>query len=381
MAGLNLSRNTRLFVSTVKGVGDGSVGADALHTTADTFEIRVLDGYTFTQDSSTQEITLDEAGCTPVRGQKIFNTALNPVDFNFDTYIRPYDDATPDTRCVEEILWNALVTDTLVNPTLGASPMDADINRQIIDFTGSDKHSLLDLYLFFKLDNVVYRINGVKITSAEIDFSIDSIAKISWSGQGLDIDEVVVTIDEVTGNNNDWLAGTDYLAVPADASFIKNKLSSMSITDDDPAVVYNIPITGGSLTIENNVTFLTPEELAIVNKPIGSFTGTRAISGSVTAYLRTSAAGGETGDLYSNLIADTTTITHAMDVEIKVGTCAVTDAGPFVSLKMPQTHLVIPTINVEDVISTEIAFTALGTDLDQQDELTVTYVNVGDGVP
>lgn len=380
MAGLNLSRNTKLFVSTVKAVGDGSVGADILHSAADTFEIRVLDGYSFSQDSSTQEVMLDEAGCTPVRGQKIFNTALNPVEFSFDTYIRPYDDATPDTRCVEEILWNALVSDTLVDPTAGAAPMDADVDRQIIDFTTSDKHSLLDLYLFFVLENTTYRINGAKLTTAEIDFSIDAIAKISWSGQAVDIDEVVMTIDGATGNNNDWLTGVDYAAIPSTASFIKNKLSSMTIEDDDPAQIYNIPLTGGSLTIENNVEFLTPEELAIVNKPIGSFTGTRAISGSVTAYLRTSAAAGETGDLYSNLIADTDTVTHALDVEIKIGTCAATDTGPFVSLKMPQTHLVIPTINVEDIISTEIAFTALGTDLDQQDELTVTYVNSGDGV-
>ena len=47
---------------------------------------------------------------------------------------------------------------------------------------------------------------------------------------------------------------------------------------------------------------------------------------------------------------------------------------------MSQCHLTIPSINVEDVVSTEIGFTALGTDLDQQDELVVWYVNSGDGV-
>ena len=41
---------------------------------------------------------------------------------------------------------------------------------------------------------------------------------------------------------------------------------------------------------------------------------------------------------------------------------------------MPHAHIVIPSVNVEDVISTEINFTGLGQDIDTTDELLIEYV-------
>ena len=389
MAGLNLSRSANLYVSTIKDEEDYSLGTPVARDDTNTFEIYVLDGFSFSQDANTQEITLDEAGCAPVRGQKIYNTALNPAEFSFETYVRPYEytNVTDFHACVEHVLWNALISDTLV--TVGEAettgePLDSsDGNKLVIDFTESDKHSLLDLYLFFKLDTVAYRLNAAKITSAEIDFSIDAITKITWTGQA----ETIDVLDDASGFPavSAWVSGTDYAPVPAVTSYIKNKLSSVSIEDTlapNLGDTYIIPITGGSLTIENNITFLTPDELATVNFPIGSFTGTRAITGNLTAYLRSSAGSDtESGDLLKNLIEDRATVTQEFDVIINIGSCnAAADVGPFIKLTMSQCHLTIPSINVEDVVSTEIGFTALGTDLDQQDELVVWYVNSGDGV-
>ena len=129
-----------------------------------------------------------------------------------------------------------------------------------------------------------------------------------------------------------------------------------------------MPITGGSLTIENNITYLVPEELGKVNLPIGSFTGTRAISGSLTAYLNTGA--GNTGGLLADLVADTTTITHDFEITISMGGAA---NAPKVDFILPSAHLVIPSINVEDVISTEIGYTALASEITLADELYVRY--------
>ena len=91
---INLSRNTKMYVSTV----------NTEFSNSNTFEVPVLDGYSFSQDVETQNITLSEAGCTPARGQKIFNTALNVVEVEFPTYVKPYDDGT-GTNCVEQLLW------------------------------------------------------------------------------------------------------------------------------------------------------------------------------------------------------------------------------------------------------------------------------------
>ena len=40
----------------------------------------------------------------------------------------------------------------------------------------------------------------------------------------------------------------------------------------------NLDITGGNVTVENNITYVTPETIGIVDKSIGSFTGARTIT-------------------------------------------------------------------------------------------------------
>lgn len=491
---LNLSRNTKLFVST-KATGN---------TAADTWEVPVLDGYSFSQEADSETITLNEAGDAPVRGQKIFNTALTPADISIPTYVRPFYNTTHSA--LEQVLWEGLVG---VGPVgryaiRGANYFEAN-------FKGSQQHELLKLYLFFQLENTTYRVNEVALGSAEIDFSIDGIANITWNGQGASIDEV---------DTSTWAGGVDYTAASAvhtggaEAKFIKNKLSSILLkkatgttsgtvyanyaklldpsataglsgtvdytcaiivdggstqtisldntsgtgtmtydptidigtatvqqvineinyqlddavcyfdegdlrissatsgttsiinVDDDltnplftaidstnyvefkqgdnsttytegvdelgtgTVKTYNVPITGGSLTIENNITYLTPEELGKVNFPIGSFTGSRSVSGSVTAYLNTGST--NTAGLLTDLSSATDIVTHEFEMTMSMGGGANT---PRVDFIMNHAHLVIPAFNVEDVLSTEISFTGLGEEIDTTDELVVRYVS------
>ena len=54
---------------------------------------------------------------------------------------------------------------------------------------------------------------------------------------------------------------------------------------DELQASYSVTLTGGNITVSNNISYITPEELGIVNVPIGHVTGTRAISGSFTCYL------------------------------------------------------------------------------------------------
>ena len=83
---LSLSRNAKFVVT------DGT----------DTQEIGILDGFSFSQSTGTQNITLNEAGSAPKRGQQMFNTSLEPVDWSVTTYVRPLNDGTTDTA-VEKI--------------------------------------------------------------------------------------------------------------------------------------------------------------------------------------------------------------------------------------------------------------------------------------
>ena len=46
---------------------------------------------------------------------------------------------------------------------------------------------------------------------------------------------------------------------------------------------------------------------------------------------------------------------------------------PRVSLEMPKAHISTPTVDTQDVISTTITFMAVPTDLEDTDELTISY--------
>jgi len=67
----SLSRNAKLYVTTSQTI--------AAMTNANTWEIPVLDGFSFTANTAVQEIEISEAGTTPVRGQQVFTTAITCV--------------------------------------------------------------------------------------------------------------------------------------------------------------------------------------------------------------------------------------------------------------------------------------------------------------
>jgi hypothetical protein len=109
---LSLSRNATVILSYQDSTATAFDGAGREPSEANTFEIPVLDGFSFSQATGTQNVTLNEAGASPKRGQSIFNTSIEPVDWSFTTYIRPrIDDLTTDLHgMTEKILWNALVS-------------------------------------------------------------------------------------------------------------------------------------------------------------------------------------------------------------------------------------------------------------------------------
>ena len=142
-------------------------------------------------------------------------------------------------------------------------------------------------------------------------------------------------------------------------------------------IVYDIPITGATLTLENNCTDLTPEELAIVNKPLAGFAGNRVVNGSLTAYLNTGAIG--SGGLLQDLLAKVEdAVTNNYEVIFKMGG----STGRRVEFTLPTCQIGVPTTSVEDIISTEISFvskpttgaqTAAVGSFEATNELTINY--------
>ena len=386
---------------------------------ANCFRIGVLDGYSFSQGSDSTDVTISEAGATPNRGSKRFNDSLPPAEWSFGTYVRPFVHGANSFRadgtfdCCENILWSALAGTGLPNASdASGAAVEVTTGTQfgsLCKFDQSDVHELMKLSIYFALENTTYRLNQAQINQAEIDFSIDGIAQITWSGNATTIDQVEEAIEDPskhiiqgtseaapTSANTDTYAETYNYADttgPSDADYLRNKLSSLYLDTNAQGGgassngldnrTYDINITGGSLTIANNVTYVTPETIGVVDKPIGSFTGARVVSGSLTMYLDTKSNG--SNQLLTDLAGATDLVTNVFDMRLFMGVAGTVDTegegmeaddftAPGVEFNMPKAHLTVPTVEVGDLISASVEFAAHGTDLLTGDEMSVKYL-------
>ena len=388
---LNLIRDSRVFFTTnVDGAGSVlPTGFTALNT----IELQVQDGFSFSQNTTTETVTLNEAGSAPIRGQRSFNTALEPVDWSISTYIRPKlaegltNTAGPDADdfvdCEESVLWNALTsTEAIDTPgagwvrTVGVSPLST------VNFNNSNKHQLQTFGLVVVFASVAYVIDNCALESATIDFGLDAIASIAWAGKGTTMRQLASTtlVNNVGAGTialTGGLSGTAKLK-DTSAKYIANKLSTMTLSrttfGGQGNKTYALALTGGSLTIANNLTYLTPANLGAVNVPVTYFTGTRAITASVTAYLKTGV--NETSTLLNDLLASSA-IADENQFAATVDLGGSTNATRVV-FDMPFTVLSIPTISSEQVISTTInlmpqAGSTAAYDIEGTNELTVKY--------
>lgn len=369
----NLIRNSRVFFTTNVAAETGVILASGF-LPANTREIQVLDGFSFTQNTTAETVTLNEAGAAPVRGQRSFNTALEPVDFSMSTYMRPADGGTNIT-CEESVLWNAMFATAAIG-SAGAAWTE-DTTAATLVASNSNSHQLQKFGLIILIDGVSYLIDNCALDTATVDFGLDAIATVAWTGRGAILRQIT-GLTASTGATVTFGGGLSGTAKGKDttAAFIANKLSTVTLTKgiDGTGTNYTLAITGGSLTISNNLTYLTPANLGVVNRPFTYFTGTRAVSGSLNCYLRAGATN-SSGLLADILAGSTTDVDPEFLLEIEVG--GSTNATR-VEFDMPGAVLTIPTVSTEQVVSTTINFTAQGTatgafDISQANELEVRY--------
>lgn len=459
MAGFNLIRNARAFFTTNVSGTDGTVTATGA-TNTNTFELQLMAGFSFSQNTTNQVVTVNEAGTAPARSQRSFNTALEPVDFSFSTYMRPT--GTTTINCEERVLWNALLSNKPINTTgttissvttftraasgnsisfgctafdfatagfavgdvitisgiLGTDAKEWNAPVRVISILGttaactgmtieyliapagtgtapstppttfklhtgavtqnaaagtqgayllahsggSNKNQLQVFGMVIVIDTVTYFLDNCVLDQVAIEFGLDGIAMCAWTGKASALRQVDATVD-TAGTLSGGYAGT-YLAKVTSAKFITNKLSTVTLKStfrgagSSPSS-YVVALTGGNLTIANNVTYITPEILGTVNKPITYFTGTRSITGSLNAYLKSGTL--NTGGLLSQLLTESATVTEPKYyTEIHIGGAS---NAVRVELEMPAVAVQIPTIDAgSDILSTVINFTAQGFD-------------------
>jgi hypothetical protein len=336
----------------------------------------------------------------------MFNDALEPAEWSFTTYMRPNNDGTS----VDEALWANMLGDVYYDgsdwQTVSTTP-NGPVTRTgasqtvVFDTEDSNYVQLGRFDLFFVLGacgdtanssysqangQTIYKLSDCVVNSAAIEFDIDGIAQITWSGFGTQITQLA------TANMSTNLTTT---GISSTKNFIKNRLTQLTVvpgavgaavTNQDTDVAnefdaqYYLTLTGGSISFENNINFLTPEELCKVNVPIGHVTGTRSISGSFSCYLDDSqlqadgsSAGSTSSKLFKDLVDDEArgVVQNDFNLVFDVGGTA---GIPRVQFNFANAHLEIPNLNIEDVISLETNFHALPTSLDGADEAVITYV-------
>ena len=386
------SRDTEVYLM----MGTNSAGT----TAATSWQIPVLDGFSFSQGTNTSEITLAEmadGSGNSRRSRQMFTDSYAPAEWSFQTYMRPFV-ATPAAsggweetgsearhHAVEEALWANFVAAPTFTMSNGAteSAWGAGVTNStsnvIFDFTGSEKPALGTFDLFFEMGGAAggsgdtgptyYRLKDAVVNSASIDFDIDGIATITWSGFASMVSDLTA-LPSATDSITEGTTGT--------GNFIRNRLTQLSVTAADTSTfpgagsgVYNLVLTGGNITMENNITYLTPETLGIVNQPLGHVTGTRNVSGNFTCYLNRENGG--SADLFEDLIEATTVITNSFNSVFKIGGTA----APKVQIDLPKCHFEVPSHSIDDIISLETNFHALPASVDPSSadnfEAKITY--------
>ncbi|NDB57209.1 hypothetical protein EB001_01980 [bacterium] len=453
---LNLVRNSRVFFTT--NVDTYGVVQTSGFTAANTQELQVLDGFTFTQATNQDTITVSEAGSAPIRGQRSFNTSLAPVDFSMSTYIRPANAGTSITA-EEAVLWNALlgvnaistantltiaasgvtaayafaagvgtvtltgtftttslaigdaviisglshatdasilnsagviktltgssITIELTNPKAAGAAITAitaagpvklyksawapvATTYSYVSSAGSNFNQLQKFGMIFIVDSVTYVVDNCALNQAVIDFGLDGIATVAWSGMGTALSDKSATIGLAAALNTLTATGggAQYTARNLTAPFITNKLSTVSLSlvnaigSAAAGTAYAIALTGGSITINNNIAYITPANLGVVNVPFTYYTATRAITGTMSAYMKTGTGVQSTGQLLADMLAAASSSTEPMaTLSIAIGGAS---NATKVVIDMPSAVFSIPTIDVQAVVSTTINFTAEG---------------------
>jgi hypothetical protein len=361
------------------------------------WKLPVLDGFSFSQSTNTAEVTVKEMADTSNnsrRGRMMFNNSVSPAEFSFSTYARPVqvNDAQSVARyaAVEDVCWAmmGLATGTSYDDTDNywndqhtvQNNTVASENGSTVKFTASNKLTHADagdVYFHFPENDggtggdagIWYKVTDAVINEASMEFDIDGITTINWSGMGTSLDEVAAPSGYTTREVADSvLNGT--------TSFIQNRLTQLTLSaadghinvdGDGNADNYSLVLTGGSITITNNVEYTTPESLGIVNKPLGHTLGNRSVSGSFTCYLDHGSMA--SADLLQDLLAASSRIKNSFATTFKVGGTT----EPRLEVNVPKAHLEIPTHSVEDVISMEISFHGMPSDISSMDEINLTY--------
>ena len=197
----------------------------------------ILDGFSFSQATNASEITLNEmstsAGISR-RAKKTFNDSYAPAEWSFSMYARPviadhstpeWEDATDNHHSVEEALWANFIADNTFASYAWAHGVTASTSNTVYDFDDSNVSSLGTFELYFALGdcssatNQVYKITDCVTDTINIEFDIDGIATLNFTGFGSLISDEGTTTPTPTITEG----------ITETGNFIRNRLTALTV--------------------------------------------------------------------------------------------------------------------------------------------------------
>ena len=354
---LFFSRDTRMFIQ-FRNTTDNSELAANLGKGA-LFEIPILDGYSFSQTTNTSEITLAEMESTAGisrRGRRVFTDSLAPAEWSFSSYVRPFtslgsnvatgvksaDGTGTDVHAVEEVLFASMFgadnynasTATFTratNPAVsGGAVVTPGASSSLIGIAESNRSALHSFVLYFLIDTaennpMVYRLPEAIVNEVSMDFDVDGIATLNWSGFAKEIQDVSGSVATAT-------SAPAYNATTKDGSAIA--LGDIFIDTDNVQgrafhLVNTVPSSSGNVSvtqaideattstknfIRNRLTSVEVEAAVATDKVVGTFPGSHV---TVTALTKADPAVATSAD-HGFAVNDVVQIT---------GTCGITSSS------------------------------------------------------
>jgi hypothetical protein len=317
-----LKRNTDIYISKVP-----NASANATNTV----QLKVKD-FSYNQRSNSVNVGRETLDPNQERILAPHISTVAPVNFSLTTYVLPLVDT--NVTSPEEYLWVSL---------MGADSLTSNSTSSTIDFADGNVGTLPELTLWFDDSDKSegnFRLDNAIIDSARINFDINSIAEVTWTGRALSMSP-----------DNTPPASTDRRTAD---NYLKNKLST--ITLDANAVSYTLALVGGTININNSVKFYGRTQLGKTTTPVGHYTGNRNIGGNLNFYLKDGS--NTSSDLFTDIlnnIADDDYET-VWDADITINIAGTT--APYIQLNIPQAIMGIPQENFGEVLTLALPFTA-----------------------
>ena len=342
------------------------------------------------------------------------------------------------------------------NSPFGPAVIVPGTSKSTINFGQSNRSTLGECNIYFIMETsttipLIYKLENAAVNEASIDFEVDGIATINWSGfaknvvdmtsssntaaakdkayvinlsspsdidaridaaralnnefgstgnraadpgvgsiifnRGNDNEVLLVTGTGNTGNDDAVLAITT--GVDSTTTFIRNRLTQLLVGTTETSVFpsgsdgtnsagtatknFSLTLTGGNITISNNISYLVPEELGAVNVPIEHVTGGRVATGNFTCYLTFDDTNeGSSVDLFNDMVGTgLNRVVNNFEVTFQIGGSTGT---PRLNVIMPKVHINVPSHSIEDVISVETNFASYTDEFNVADEVRLEYI-------